>query len=118
MSKRAALRLLTAAAGARAAYESLTRDQPGGEKTWTRTNHRGEPVTLLEGPATTIGAAGAALTVPGLDARTRLAMVLAGAGAGAVGCYDDLAGSSDRHGFRGHLTALARGEVTTGSVKI
>jgi UDP-GlcNAc:undecaprenyl-phosphate/decaprenyl-phosphate GlcNAc-1-phosphate transferase len=117
-SKRAALRLLMAAAGARAAYESLTRAQPGGEKTWTRTNHRGEPVTLLEGPAATIGAAGAALAVPGLDARTRLAMALAGAGAGAVGCYDDLAGSSDRHGFRGHLAALTRGEVTTGSVKI
>jgi UDP-GlcNAc:undecaprenyl-phosphate/decaprenyl-phosphate GlcNAc-1-phosphate transferase len=117
-SKREALRLLTAAAGARAAYESLTRAQPGGEKTWTRTNHRGEPVTLLEGPAATIGAVGAALAVPGLDSRTRLAMVLAGAGAGAVGCYDDLAGSSDRHGFRGHLAALTRGEVTTGSVKI
>ena len=117
-SKRAALRLLMAAAGARAVYESLTRAQPGGEQTWNRTNHRGEPVTLLEGPAATIGATGAALAVPGLDARTRLAMALAGAGAGAVGCYDDLAGSSDRHGFRGHLAALARGEVTTGSVKI
>jgi UDP-GlcNAc:undecaprenyl-phosphate GlcNAc-1-phosphate transferase len=115
---RAPLRLLVAGAGARAAYAMLTRTQPGGEKTWTRTNHRGEPLTMLAGPAATIGAIGAAVAVPGLDTRTRLALSLAGAGAGAVGCYDDLAGSSDRRGFRGHLAALARGEVTTGAVKI
>jgi hypothetical protein len=58
------------------------------------------------------------LTLPGLDARTRLALGVAGAGAGAVGCYDDLAGSRDQRGFRGHLAALAKGEVTTGAVKI
>ena len=117
-SMRAARRLLMAASGTRAAYTALTAAQPGGEKTWTRTNHRDEPVTLLEGPAVTIGAVGAALTTPGLDPPTRLALGLAGAGAGAFGCYDDLAGSSDQHGFRGHLAALAKGEVTTGAVKI
>jgi len=117
-STRTALTALLAGAGARAAYAALNNAQPGGEKTWTRTNHRGEPVTLLAGPAATIGAAGAALAVPGLDARTRLALSLAGAGAGAVGCYDDLAGSGDRRGFRGHLAALARGQVTTGAVKL
>jgi UDP-N-acetylmuramyl pentapeptide phosphotransferase/UDP-N-acetylglucosamine-1-phosphate transferase len=111
-------RLLAAASGARLAYATLTRVQPGGERMWTRTNHRGEPVTLLEGPAVTVAAAGAALAVPGLDSRSRLALGLAAAGAGALGCYDDLAGGSDRHGFRGHLGALARGEVTTGAVKI
>jgi UDP-GlcNAc:undecaprenyl-phosphate/decaprenyl-phosphate GlcNAc-1-phosphate transferase len=117
-SMRAARRLLTAASGTRAAYAALTAAQPGGEKSWTRTNHRGEPTTLLEGPAVTVGAVGAALTTPGLDARTRLALGVAGAGAGAFGCYDDLAGSSEQHGFRGHLAALAKGEVTTGAVKI
>ncbi len=115
---RAARRLLTAAAGARVAYSGLTRTQPGGEKNWTRTNHRGEQVTMLAGPAVTIGAVSAAAIVPGLDSRTRLALGLAGVGAGALGCYDDLAGSTDRRGFRGHLAALARGEVTTGAVKI
>ena len=47
----AALTSVAAAGAARAAYAVLTRRPPGGEKTWTRVNHRGEPVTLLEGPA-------------------------------------------------------------------
>jgi UDP-N-acetylmuramyl pentapeptide phosphotransferase/UDP-N-acetylglucosamine-1-phosphate transferase len=115
---RATLRLLAAASGARLAYAALTRVQPGGEQTWTRTNHRGEPVTLFEGPAVTVAAAAAALAVPGLDRRARLALGLAAAGAGALGGYDDLAGGNERHGFHGHLGALARGEVTTGAIKI
>jgi UDP-GlcNAc:undecaprenyl-phosphate/decaprenyl-phosphate GlcNAc-1-phosphate transferase len=45
-------------------------------------------------------------------------MALAGAGAAAFGGYDDLAGSGDRRGFRGHLGALRHGEVTTGAVKL
>jgi len=116
--RRTAIRLVAAAGGARLAYAALVKAQPGGEKLWARTNHRGEPVSLLEGPAVTAAAAASALIVPGLDGRLRLALGLAGAGAGAVGCYDDLAGRGDRHGFRGHLGALASGEVTTGAVKI
>lgn len=111
-------RLLAAAAGTRLAYAALTAMQPREQKTWTRTNHRGEPVTLLEGPAVTAAAVAAALTVPGLDARSRLALSAAAVGAGAFGCYDDLAGGDDRRGFRGHLGAMARGEITTGAVKI
>ena len=42
----AAARMVAAAGAARAAYAVLTRRPPGGEKTWTRVNHRGEPVTL------------------------------------------------------------------------
>jgi len=116
--RRPVTRLLAAGAGARVAYAALTRAQPGGERIWTRTNHRGEPVSLLEGPAVTAAAAAAALAAPGLDRRLRLALGVAGAGAGAVGCYDDLAGRDDRHGFSGHLGALAKGQVTTGAVKI
>ena len=116
--RRPAARLLMAASGARLAYAALARTQPGGAPTWTRTNHRGEPVTLLEGPAVTIAAAAAALAVPGLEPGERLALGLAGAGSGAFGCYDDLAESGDRRGFRGHLGALAKGEITTGAVKL
>ena len=45
-------------------------------------------------------------------------MAVAGAGAAAFGAYDDLAGSGDRRGFRGHLGALRHGEVTTGTIKL
>jgi UDP-GlcNAc:undecaprenyl-phosphate GlcNAc-1-phosphate transferase len=119
---RGAARSLTgavlAAGGARGAYALLRSRPPGGTATWTRTNHRGEPVTLLEGPAAATGAALAAALTPGLPGRTRAALVTAAAAAGAFGGYDDLAGSGDRRGFRGHLGALAHGEVSTGAVKL
>jgi hypothetical protein len=107
-----------AAAAARAAYAALNQRPPGGQKAWARINHRGEPVTLLEGPAAAAGAAAVSLIVPGLPARSRTALALAGAGAAAFGGYDDLKGSGDRRGFRGHLGALIGGEVTSGAVKI
>ena len=107
-----------AAAAARAAYTSLTRKPPGGATQWTRTNHRGEPVTLLEGPAVAVAGVAAALAAPGLRTRTRVALAAAAAGAGAFGGYDDIAGSGAKRGFKGHLGALAHGEITTGSVKL
>ncbi|WP_405147730.1 hypothetical protein OG589_08660 [Sphaerisporangium sp. NBC_01403] len=104
---------------ARAAYAAFTRRPPiGDEKTWTRTNHRGEPITLLEGPAFVAGAGAAAVLAPGLPGRARAAAVLACVGSGALGAYDDLRGATSSKGFKGHLTALARGEVTSGAVKI
>jgi len=60
----------------------------------------------------------ALLTTRALPPRLRAAGVVALAGAGAVGGYDDLAGSADVRGVRGHLRALARGEVTTGVGKV
>jgi UDP-N-acetylmuramyl pentapeptide phosphotransferase/UDP-N-acetylglucosamine-1-phosphate transferase len=107
-----------AAAAASAAYAALTRRPPGGPAAWARTNHRGEQVTLLEGPAAAAAAAAVTLAAPGMRARSRIAIAVAGAGAGAFGGYDDLKGSGDRRGFRGHLGALASGEVTSGAVKI
>jgi UDP-N-acetylmuramyl pentapeptide phosphotransferase/UDP-N-acetylglucosamine-1-phosphate transferase len=118
MSRRSIERFLLAGIGARIAYAALASRPPGGEKTWTRTNHRGDPVTLLEGPAVAAAAAVAAMIMPGMDCRDKLALTAAGLGAGAFGCYDDLAGSGDRRGLKGHLGALAKGEVTTGAVKI
>lgn len=113
----AAVTALVAAAAARAAYAALTRYPPGGAARWTRTNHRGEPVTLLEGPSAAIAGTVAALAA-GVPARSRAALAVAAVGAAAFGGYDDIAGSGHRRGFRGHLGALARGEVTTGAVKI
>lgn len=133
------------ALAARGAYAALRRRPPAGERTWSRTNHRGEPVTLLEGPAVAAGAlAGQAvsaavavrLTVRPARAqghaghaeragdyaagggRSDLAVVVAGLGGVAFGALDDLRGSAKRRGLRGHLGALAHGEVTTGAVKL
>ena len=60
----------------------------------------------------------AAAASPGLPGRARAALLAAAAGAAAFGGYDDLAGSGDRRGFRGHLGALAHGELTTGAAKL
>ena len=113
-----AVTAVIAAAAARAAYTALTRRPPGGAARWARTNHRGEPVTLLEGPATALAGAAAIAAAPGIPARSRAALMAAATGAAAFGGYDDIAGSGDRRGFRGHLGALAHGEMTTGAVKI
>jgi UDP-GlcNAc:undecaprenyl-phosphate/decaprenyl-phosphate GlcNAc-1-phosphate transferase len=115
---------VAAAGAARLAYAAANRRPPGGIKIWSRVNHRGEPVTLLEGPALAVGAIAGVLAQGGLrsarsgSARSGAALAVAGAGAAAFGAYDDLAGSGDRRGFRGHLGALRHGEVTTGTVKL
>ncbi len=103
-----------AALAARGAYAGLRRRPPAGEKTWTRTNHRGELVTLLEGPAVALG------VVAGTAGASRrdLAVTTATLGALGFGVLDDLRGSGKRRGLRGHLGALAHGEVTTGAVKL
>ncbi len=87
---------------------------------WLRTNHAGAPVTLLEGPVAVGALLAGCLVEHRLGARPArvLATALAGAGAGVVGAYDDLAGDSRARGFRGHLAALRRGRVTSGTVKI
>jgi UDP-N-acetylmuramyl pentapeptide phosphotransferase/UDP-N-acetylglucosamine-1-phosphate transferase len=104
-----------ACAAARLAYRVLCTFPPGGEKAWSRVNHRGEPVTLLEGPAAVAGAVAASAALP---PRLAMAIGVAGAGAAAVGLLDDLKGSGKRRGLRGHLGALRHGEVTTGAVKL
>ena len=86
---------------------------PGGSMRWERTNHAGRPVTLLEGPAYAVGAAAAA----GL-AGAGPGPVLVATSSAALGALDDLAGDSSSKGLKGHLGALARGQVTTGAVKV
>ena len=106
------------AVGTAAAQWLFSRRPPGGAARWARVNHRGGPVTLLEGPVVAAGLAAAAFGTPGLSRPVRLAAAVAALGAGGFGAYDDLAGSSDNRGFRGHLGALQRGELTSGAVKI
>jgi UDP-N-acetylmuramyl pentapeptide phosphotransferase/UDP-N-acetylglucosamine-1-phosphate transferase len=85
---------------------------------WDRTNHRGEPVSLLEGPAFVVGALAGVALAPGASPRVRSAAMVAGLAAAGLGAYDDLAERQVRKGLAGHLGALARGEVTTGAVKV
>lgn len=110
--------LAVGAVAARLAYAAVTRGDPSRTGAWSRTNHRGEPVTLLEGPAYVLAATAAAGLSPGVPPRLRLAVVVAGAGAGALGAYDDFSDASHIRGFTGHLGALRRGEVTSGTVKL
>jgi len=104
-----------AAASTAVLLHLLRRRPPGGAAVWTRTNHAGAPVTLLEGPAYAAGAAVSALATSG---RYSAPVAVAGLGAAAFGALDDLAGDSGSKGLRGHLSALASGRVTTGAVKV
>lgn len=103
-----------ATAGLERAAEKLPKES---RAPFERTNHRGETVTLLEGPIAVLGAL-AGVAASRSDGRVKAAALLAGSVSGAVGAYDDLAGATETKGFRGHLTALRRGEVTSGAVKI
>ena len=92
---------------------------PGGQARWTRTNHRGEPVSLLEGPSVAAGLLAGGL-VGAQSARAAAALSVATAAGAAFGIADDLGEDSTdrRKGLRGHLGALAHGQVTTGGMKV
>ncbi|AXH95065.1 hypothetical protein [Ornithinimicrobium avium] len=83
---------------------------PGAAR-WRRTNHAGAGVTLVEGLALAVGT-----TLPLLLADPPAAGAVAGAA--LAGIVDDLGDAAAAKGLRGHLGALRRGEVTTGTVKI
>ncbi|XGX80466.1 hypothetical protein LQK93_03304 [Terrabacter sp. BE26] len=98
---------------------------------WARTNHAGRTVTLLEGPAWVGGALGGVVTARVAGRRrtgttlstsrpqgSGAAPALVALAAGALGALDDLAGGAADKGLKGHLGALARGQVTTGAVKV
>lgn len=114
MSRRPVVAALVAAATS-GGLSALRRALPEDVRApWERTNHAGDTVTLLEGPILAIAAAAGAVAggspaAPG---------VVASLGSAAFGALDDLAGDSASKGLKGHLGALARGEVTTGAIKI
>ena len=93
-----------------------------------RVNFRGRTVSLRGGVGVAAGAVAASAQLgralgAGAGARPAVAAVAATGAAGAAGLIDDLdAGAHDgdtpAKGLKGHLSALARGRVTTGAVKI
>jgi UDP-N-acetylmuramyl pentapeptide phosphotransferase/UDP-N-acetylglucosamine-1-phosphate transferase len=115
---RRALAAGIAAATTREVRRRLDQSPPGGSTAWTRTNHAGESVTLLEGPALVGGLVAGTLAAPGSRLRTRVVTAAALGVVGGVGAHDDLKGSSTTKGIRGHIGALRHGEVTSGAVKI
>jgi hypothetical protein len=109
---------VTAAVVAAAANQRASGAQQGSR--WTRTNFAGQNVTLAEGPIAVV----ALLAGVGVDrlldpsGHRGLPIAVASAGAALVGAYDDLYGSGQAKGFRGHLRALRSGQLTSGMIKI
>lgn len=91
-----------------------------------RTNHRGRVVPvgagLLVGLAVLTGEAVAGLVAsaghPFAGDTGRFLTLATVLGFGLLGLVDDVAATGDDRGFAGHLRALARGQLTTGGVKL
>jgi UDP-N-acetylmuramyl pentapeptide phosphotransferase/UDP-N-acetylglucosamine-1-phosphate transferase len=111
---------VVAALAARSALILLRARPPGGAALWSRTNHAGRSVTLLEGPAYVAGSVVGVVVTAANPYADPLALpaVVAVVCAGALGALDDLAGDSCSKGLRGHVSALREGRLTTGVVKI
>lgn len=82
---------------------------------WTRANYRGREVDLRGGIGVAAGALTGAVATGG---RVGAAATLVTATSGVLGALDDADTESESKGLRGHLTALRRGEVTTGALKL
>jgi hypothetical protein len=102
-----------------AVREVLLRQVPAPR--WTKVNHAGRVVDLVNGPAV---ATVVALTSWGsaTPMRRAIATVTAVAGSAAVGRYDDTHGDRTGEpvvkGLHGHLGELRRGRLSSGAVKL
>jgi UDP-GlcNAc:undecaprenyl-phosphate GlcNAc-1-phosphate transferase len=107
---------VAAAAVAAALAAALVRGAP---ERLVVVNHRGRRVPAVLGVALVGGVAAGWVALVALDHPRRPGVaVLGGIGLVAVaGLLDDLAGDPAR-GFRGHLGSLARGQATTGILKL
>ncbi len=94
----------------------------GGDR-FARTNLRGNRIATAGGLVivAAVVAVELGLTLAGVfepEPSPRRLVLAAVVGFGLLGLLDDLAGDGSVSGFRGHLRSLARGELTTGAVKL
>lgn len=93
-----------------------------------RTNYRGAAVPVAAGVLLVVSvvAVEAVLVVAealGRDPEAgeragRTSVLIATLGFGLLGAFDDLAAHGDDRGFKGHVTSLLRGRLTTGGLKL
>lgn len=115
MTARNVSRALGQAALSAAAHEVLLRATRG-SPVWERTNFRGRAVNLSGGVATALASLAGAATAP---PRLRTPALLAAGVSVATGAADDFASEpTAAKGLKGHLNALARGQLTTGAMKL
>lgn len=95
-----------------------------------RTNYRGHQVPVAAGVVLVaavitveavwrvIDVVGDGPSTDGLSEASRLMTLLVVIGFGLLGAFDDVAAHGDTRGFKGHLTSMGRGRLTTGGLKL